>query len=199
MSRCGNGCARWTTSGHVKGLMLVLLSLVSIDVRLGATQSWRLAATGLSSEVRRTQCSSWCAVLIYPRSLEQRHPESASGGSAFERKTKFKPRGPARGLHAMTSAVAGMLDPVRVPGSTAAVSRTRASVLPIIMVLMCDSALLSWQKIQCSVRNQNMSWSNSDQTSCLNRYCMIILWVLRGPRGTSTVCAHIIIHLWVYT
>ena len=109
--------------------MLVLLSLVSIDVRLGATESWRLAATGLSSEVRRTQCFSWCAVLIYPRSLEHRHPESASGGSAFERKAKFKPRGPARGLHAMVTAVAGMVDPVRVPEITAAVSGTRASVL----------------------------------------------------------------------
>ena len=109
--------------------MLVLLSLASIHVRVGATQSWRLAATGLSSEVRRTQCFSTCAVLIYPRSLEQRHPESASGGNAFERKTKFKPRGPARGFHAMMTAVAGMVDPVRVPEITAAVSRTRASVL----------------------------------------------------------------------
>ena len=53
MSRCGNGCACWTSSGHVKGLMLVLLSLVSIDFRLGVPVSWRLVATGLSSELRR--------------------------------------------------------------------------------------------------------------------------------------------------
>ena len=83
--------ASWT-SGHVRRLMLVLLSLAS-------------------REVWRTQCSSWCAVLIYPRTLEQKHPESASGGSAFERKAKIKPRGPARGLHAIVTAVAGMVDP----------------------------------------------------------------------------------------
>ena len=71
--------------------MPVLLSLASIHVRVGTTKSWRLAATGLSSEVRRTQCFSWCAVLIYARSLEHRHPESASGGSAFERTDKIKP------------------------------------------------------------------------------------------------------------
>ena len=53
MSRCENGYACWTTSGHLKCLMLVLLSLVSIDVRLGVPLSWRLAATGLSSELRR--------------------------------------------------------------------------------------------------------------------------------------------------
>ena len=91
----------------------------------------------------------------------------------------------------MVTAVAGMVDPVRVTESTAAVSRTRASVLPIIIILMCDSALLSWQKKQCSVRNTNMSWSHSDHTCCLDRYCMIILWVLRGPRGTFTICSHI--------
>ena len=113
--------------------MLVLLSLASIDVRVGATHSWCSAAGGLSSEVRRAQCFSACAVLIYPPSPERRHPESASGGSAFEWKAKFKPRGPARGLHAMVTAVAGMVDPVRVPEITAAVSRTRASVL-----LACD-------------------------------------------------------------
>ena len=46
----------------------------------------------------------------------------------------------------MVTAVAGMVDPVRVTEITAAVSRTRASVLPIIMILMRDSWLLSLQK-----------------------------------------------------
>ena len=64
MGRYENGYACWTTSGHVRRLMLVLLILVSIDVRLGAPHSWRPAATGLSSEVRRAQCFSTCAVLI---------------------------------------------------------------------------------------------------------------------------------------
>ena len=40
--------------------MLVLLSLASIDVRVGATHSWCPAATGLSSEVRLAQCFSAC-------------------------------------------------------------------------------------------------------------------------------------------
>ena len=109
--------------------MLVLLSLVSIHVRLGATHSWRPAATGLSSEVRRAECFSNCAVLLYSRSLEQRHPESASGGSAFERKTEFEPMGPTRGLYALVTAVAGMVDSIRVPEITAAIYRTLASGL----------------------------------------------------------------------
>ena len=75
--------------------MLVLLSLVSIDVWLDATHSWRLAATGLSSEVRRPQCFSACAVFISPSSPERRYPESAIGGSAAGRKSEFKPRGRA--------------------------------------------------------------------------------------------------------
>ena len=86
MSRCENGYACWTTSGHLKCLMLVLLSLVRLDVRLGATHSWRSAVTGHSSE-------SAGAVLLAQRSFKlpteprQRHPESASGGSAFWRKS----------------------------------------------------------------------------------------------------------------
>ena len=46
----------------------------------------------------------------------------------------------------MVTAVAGMVDPVRVQEITAAVSRTRALVLPFIMILMRDSKLLSLQK-----------------------------------------------------
>ena len=46
----------------------------------------------------------------------------------------------------MVTAVAGMVDPGRVQQITAAVSRTRAAVLPLIMILMCDSKLLSLQK-----------------------------------------------------
>ena len=40
--------------------MLVLLSLASIDVRVGATHSRRPAVTGVSSEVRLSQCFSAC-------------------------------------------------------------------------------------------------------------------------------------------
>ena len=45
----------------------------------------------------------------------------------------------------MVTAVAGMVDSVRVTEITAVVSRRRASVLPIIMILMRDSGLLSLQ------------------------------------------------------
>ena len=54
-------CASCTTSEHVQRLRLALLRLANIDVLLGASQSWRPAATGLSSEVRRAQCFSACA------------------------------------------------------------------------------------------------------------------------------------------
>ena len=46
----------------------------------------------------------------------------------------------------MVTAVAGMVDPVRVTEITAAASNTRASVLLNIIILMCDSRLLRWQK-----------------------------------------------------
>ena len=45
----------------------------------------------------------------------------------------------------MVTAIAGMVDSVRVTEITAVVSRRRASVLPIIMILMRDSGLLSLQ------------------------------------------------------
>ena len=85
--------------------MLVLLSLASIDVRLGATHRWRSAMTGHSSECLRS--------FKLPTEPRQRHPESASGGSAFWRKSWFKPREPARGLHAMLIAIAGIVESVR--------------------------------------------------------------------------------------
>ena len=46
----------------------------------------------------------------------------------------------------MVTAVAGMVDPVRLTEITAAVSRTRASVLPVIIIRMPDSGLLSLHK-----------------------------------------------------
>ena len=64
LSRYENGHACWATSGHDWRVMLVLLSLVSIDVRLGDTNRWRAAASGVSSEVRWAQCFSACADLI---------------------------------------------------------------------------------------------------------------------------------------
>ena len=48
-------------------LVLVLLSLASIDDRLGDTHSWRLATTALCIEVRRAKCFSAFAVIILPR------------------------------------------------------------------------------------------------------------------------------------
>ena len=113
--------------------MLVLLSLASIHLR------GRRHAEMLSCCAWPQQRGAAQAMLLVvhsfnlPAESQSEAPESASGGSALECKTKFKPRGPARGLHAMMTAVAGMVDRVRVTEITAAVSRTRASVLQIII------------------------------------------------------------------
>ena len=113
--------------------MLVLFSLASIHLR-GHRHAEMLSCCAWPQQRGAAQ-----AMLLVvhscnlPAESQSEAPESASGGSGLECKTKFKPWGPARGLHAMMTAVAGMVDRVRVTEITAAVSRTRASVLQIII------------------------------------------------------------------